>query len=49
MASCGMIYIPSFMEIGTDVQAVLRFRLSSLKAVNVGIIVGRDFFFYICY
>jgi hypothetical protein len=43
MASCGLIYIPSFMEIGTDVQAILRFSLSSLKVVNVRVIVGRDF------
>jgi hypothetical protein len=25
MASGGMIYIPSFMQIGTSVQAILRF------------------------
>jgi hypothetical protein len=25
MASCGMIYLPSFMKIGTGVQAILRF------------------------
>jgi hypothetical protein len=29
MASCGMIYVPSFMKIGTGVQAILRFYLSN--------------------
>jgi hypothetical protein len=27
MASCGMIYVPSFMKIGTGVQAILRFSM----------------------
>jgi hypothetical protein len=25
MASCGMIYIPSFLKIGTDIQEILSF------------------------
>jgi hypothetical protein len=37
MALCGMIYIPSFMKIGIGVQAILRFRLSSLNGRNIGI------------
>jgi hypothetical protein len=37
MASCGMIYIPSFMKIGTGVQAILMFCFSNLNACNVGI------------
>jgi hypothetical protein len=42
MASCGMIYIPSIMEIGTGVQAIVRFNLSSLRGCNIGITEGRD-------
>jgi hypothetical protein len=38
-----MIYIPSFMKIGTGVQAILRFPLSNLRGCNVGITDGRDF------
>jgi hypothetical protein len=38
VASCGMIYIPSFMKIGIGVQAILRFYLSSLKGCHVGIV-----------
>jgi hypothetical protein len=41
MPSCGMIYIPSFMKIGTGVQAV-RFCFSNLNDCNVGITEGRD-------
>jgi hypothetical protein len=37
MASCGMIYTPSFMKIGTGVQAILRFCLSNLRGCEVGI------------
>jgi hypothetical protein len=36
MASCGMICFPSFMKIGTGVQALLRFCLSNLRCCNVG-------------
>jgi hypothetical protein len=43
MASCGMIYLPSFMKIGTGVQAILRFCLRNLKGCDVGITDGRDF------
>jgi hypothetical protein len=30
MASCGMIYLPSFMKIAASVQAILRFCLRNL-------------------
>jgi hypothetical protein len=42
MASCGMIYLPSFMKTATGIQAVLRFCLRNLKGSNAGIIDGRD-------
>jgi uncharacterized protein YraI len=42
MASGGMIYIPSFIKIGSGIQAVLRFCLSNLWGCNVGINDGRD-------
>jgi hypothetical protein len=42
MASCGMIHIPSFMKIGTGVQAILRFCLRNLQGCDVGITDGRD-------
>jgi hypothetical protein len=42
IASCGMVYISSFMEIAADVQTILRFSLSSLKAAMFGITSGRD-------
>jgi hypothetical protein len=32
MASCGMIYIPSFMKIGRGIQAIIRFSLKNLKS-----------------
>jgi hypothetical protein len=31
MASCGMIYLPSVMKIGTGVQAILRSCLGNLN------------------
>jgi hypothetical protein len=37
-----MTYIPSFMKIGTGVQAISRLRLSSFRGCNVGITEGRD-------
>jgi hypothetical protein len=43
IASCGLIYVPSFMTIGTGVQAILRFGLRNLRRHNVGITGGRDF------
>jgi hypothetical protein len=42
MASYTMVYILSFMEIGTDVQAILKFGLRNLRYFSVGIIDGRD-------
>jgi hypothetical protein len=39
-ASCGMIYIPSFGETGTCVQALLRFSLINFSNSNVGITSG---------
>jgi hypothetical protein len=36
--SCGMVYIPSFVEIGRGVQ----FCLINLRGCNVGITDGRD-------
>jgi hypothetical protein len=41
MASGGMIYIQSFMKIGTGVEAILRFCLRNLRGCNVGITDGR--------
>jgi hypothetical protein len=43
VASCGMVYAPSFMKIGRGVQAILRFCLRSLRGCDVGISDGRDF------
>jgi hypothetical protein len=37
MGSGGMIYVPSFMKIGTGVQAILRFCLRNLRGHNIGI------------
>jgi uncharacterized protein YraI len=42
MGSGGIIYIPSFMKIGTGVQALLRFCLRNFRGCNVGITDGRD-------
>jgi hypothetical protein len=42
MASCGMIYIPGFMKIGTGVRAILRFCLRNSRDCNVGITEGKD-------
>jgi hypothetical protein len=43
MAACGMIYLPSFMKIGTGVQAILRLLcLRNLRGCNVGITDRRD-------
>jgi hypothetical protein len=43
MASYGMIYLWSFMKIGTGVQARLRICLSNLNNCNVGITDGKDY------
>jgi hypothetical protein len=43
MDSYGMTYIPSFMKIGTGVQAILRLFLRNLRGCNIGITEGRNF------
>jgi hypothetical protein len=40
--SGGMIYVPNFMEIGTDVKVILRFCFTNLKGYNVGFIGVSD-------
>jgi hypothetical protein len=35
MGSSGMIYLPSFMKIGTGVEGILRFCVSNLEGGNV--------------
>jgi hypothetical protein len=42
MVSCGNVYIPSFMSIGTSVQAILIFGLINLNGCNVGIAEGKE-------
>jgi uncharacterized protein YraI len=42
MASGGMIYIPSFMNIGTGVEVILKFCISNFRGCNVGIADGKD-------
>jgi hypothetical protein len=42
MASCGIIYIPSFMKIDAGIQAILRFFLRNLRGCNIGITDVRD-------
>jgi hypothetical protein len=42
MASCDMIYLPSFMKIATGVHAILRFCLRNLKGCNVSTTDGMD-------
>jgi hypothetical protein len=42
MTFCGMIYILSFVKIGTGVEAILRFYLSNLSGSNVDIANGKD-------
>jgi hypothetical protein len=37
MPSYGTIFLPSFIKIGTGVQAILKFCLSNLNGCNVGI------------
>jgi hypothetical protein len=36
MVSGGMIYVSSFMEIGTHVEEILMFCLTDVKSCNVG-------------
>jgi hypothetical protein len=40
MASCGIIYIPRFMKIGTSVQAILRCWLRNSNGCDVGVTDG---------
>jgi hypothetical protein len=42
MASYDMVNIPSFMETGAGVQAILKFCLRNLRVCNVGITKVRD-------
>jgi hypothetical protein len=42
MASYSMTYLPSFIKIGSGIQAILRVCLRNLKGCNVGITDGRD-------
>jgi hypothetical protein len=37
MGSCGMMYIPIFIKIGTGIQAILKFCLRNLRGCNDGI------------
>jgi hypothetical protein len=37
-----LIYIPSLMKIGRDVQAILRFCFINLRGCNVGFTYGVD-------
>jgi hypothetical protein len=39
---CMMIFLPTFMKIGTGAQAILRLCLSNLNDCNVGIIEGKE-------
>jgi hypothetical protein len=42
MASCVMIYVLSFMKIGTGVQAIFRRCLKNLTGCSVSVTGGRD-------
>jgi hypothetical protein len=42
MALCGMMYVPSFVKIGTGIQATLRFCHRNLRDCNAGNTVWRD-------
>jgi uncharacterized protein YraI len=42
MASCSMIFLPSFMKINKGVQALFRFCLSNMNGCNVGSTNGKD-------
>jgi hypothetical protein len=42
MASCGMIYVSSFMKTSTGVQAILRFCLRNVRGCNVSVTDGKD-------
>jgi hypothetical protein len=43
MASCVMIYLPSFMKIGKGIHVILRFCLNNFRGFNVGITDGKGF------
>jgi hypothetical protein len=43
MISCGMMYVLSSVNIGTDVQAILWSRLNSPKGCNIGVEMGRTY------
>jgi hypothetical protein len=43
MPSYGMIFLPSFIKTGTDVEGTLRFCVSNLKVCNVHITEGQGF------
>jgi hypothetical protein len=42
MAVCGLIYISSYMKIGIDIQAILRFDFVNLRGCNVGVADGSN-------
>jgi hypothetical protein len=42
MTSCGITYVPSFLKIGGDIQAMLRFNFRNVRSCNFGVIDGRD-------
>jgi uncharacterized protein YraI len=42
IASGGMVYIPSFMTIGSGVQVIFRYCLHDLTGCSVGISEGWD-------
>jgi hypothetical protein len=42
IGSGGMMNLPSFMKIGTGVQAILRFSFRTLRGFNIGITHRRD-------
>jgi hypothetical protein len=42
LASDGMIHVPSFIKVGTGVQAILRRFLINLRGCNIGITDGWD-------
>jgi hypothetical protein len=42
IGSDSMIYVPSFMQIGADIQPIIRFCLRNLRGCNFGITEVRD-------
>jgi hypothetical protein len=43
IASCGVIYIPSFMQMGRGVQEILRFSSAILMSVMLIILIERNY------